>query len=88
LEAIADPKRERFWYVSDAVSFEPSPLSVLLHSLLKRTPKSSGVEMAFWGYCAIQKETPLFFLETARGVLSLKQSDKKLLTWGRGIRFG
>jgi hypothetical protein len=26
------------------------------------------------------KETPLFFLETAQGVLSLKPSDEKLLT--------
>jgi hypothetical protein len=46
------------------------------------------VEMACLVYCANLKETPLFFVETARDVLSLDLSDEKLLTWGRGIRFG
>ena len=43
------------------------------------------VEMACLVYCANLKETPLFFVETARDVLSLDPSDEKLLTWGRGI---
>jgi hypothetical protein len=46
------------------------------------------VEMACLVYCANLKETPLFFVETARDALSLDPSDEKLLTWGRGIRFG
>jgi hypothetical protein len=44
--------------------------------------------MACLVYCANLKETHLFFVETARDVLSLDPSDEKLLTWGRGIRFG
>jgi hypothetical protein len=47
-----------------------------------------NVEMACLVYCANLKETPLFFVVTARDVLSLDPSDEKLLTWGRGIRFG
>jgi hypothetical protein len=46
------------------------------------------VEMACLVYCANLKETPLFFVETARDVLSLNRSDEKLLTWDRGIQFG
>jgi hypothetical protein len=34
------------------------------------------------------KKNPLYFVETARDVLSLKPSDEKLLTWGRVISFG
>jgi hypothetical protein len=46
------------------------------------------VDMACLVYCANLKDTLLFFVETARDVLSLNPSDEKLLTWGRGIRFG
>jgi hypothetical protein len=46
------------------------------------------VEMACLVYCANLKESPLFFVERARDVLSLDPSDEKLLTWGRGIQFG
>jgi hypothetical protein len=46
------------------------------------------VEMACLVYHTNLKEIPLFFVETARDVLSLEPSGGKLLTWGRGIRFG
>jgi hypothetical protein len=46
------------------------------------------VEMACLVFCAIQRETPFFFVKTAREILSLHPSNAKLLSWGRGIRFG
>lgn len=65
-------------------------LSCFIH-FLKELQNHLGlgyVEMACLVYCANLKETPLFFVETARDVLSLKPSDEKLRTWGRGIGFG
>jgi hypothetical protein len=65
-------------------------LSCFIH-FLKELQNHLGlgyVEMAWLVYCANFKETPVFFVETAQDVLSIKPSDEKLLTWGRGIRFG
>jgi hypothetical protein len=65
-------------------------LSSFIHFLKERQLhlRLGYIEMAYLVYCANLKETPLFFVERARDVLSLNPSDEKLLTWGRGIRFG
>ena len=46
------------------------------------------VEVACLVYCSVMSETPLFFVETARDILSLPPSDNNLASWGRGVRFG
>ena len=46
------------------------------------------VEVASFVYCSVQRESPVFFVETACDILSLDPSDARLATWGRGIRFG
>jgi hypothetical protein len=65
-------------------------LSSFIH-FLKKLQLHLGlgyVEMACLVHCANLKETPLFFVETARDVLSLDPSHEKLLTWGWGVPFG
>jgi hypothetical protein len=65
-------------------------LSCFIHFLkeLQNHLRLGYVEMACFVYCANLKETALFFVETARDVVSFKPSHQKLLTWGRGICFG
>lgn len=46
------------------------------------------VEVASLVYCSVQRESPIFFVETARDILSLDPLDAMLAEWGRGIRFG
>lgn len=86
LEAFPDRKWAQFWYVFDYMSLSSTSLSLLLHPLLiKEFQNHLGlgcVELAYLVYCVVQKELPLFFVETAREILSLGPLDEKLETWG------